>query len=113
MMCKATLLILFEFLELQVLSLVLVLACRAAAASRAEKGVGIRVELKLNKVNVPVLRRDLSGIKLARPVWDTVHRDSIRAALVPGRGVSTIRENPGRMAREKFSGTSIPCSRSL
>eukprot|EP00983_Pelagomonas_calceolata_P097863 1158288-Pelagomonas_calceolata.AAC.6 len=60
------------------------------------KGVGIRAELKFNKVNVPVLRRDLSRIKLVRPVWDRVHKDSIRAALVPARGASSIRENPGR-----------------
>eukprot|EP00983_Pelagomonas_calceolata_P098595 1158368-Pelagomonas_calceolata.AAC.14 len=42
-------------------------------------------------MNAPVLGRDLSRIKVGRPAWDRVHKDSIRAALVSVRGASTIR----------------------
>eukprot|EP00983_Pelagomonas_calceolata_P081337 1155536-Pelagomonas_calceolata.AAC.1 len=45
--------------------------------------------------------------------WDKVHKDSIRAALVPGRGSSTIRGSKSGRAGDVFSGTSAPCSRSL
>eukprot|EP00983_Pelagomonas_calceolata_P075602 1153086-Pelagomonas_calceolata.AAC.3 len=46
-------------------------------------------------MNVPVLGRDdLSMIKVGRPAWDRVHKHSIRAALVLGRGAITVRENP-------------------
>eukprot|EP00983_Pelagomonas_calceolata_P008138 264713-Pelagomonas_calceolata.AAC.1 len=48
----------------------------------------------LNKVYVPVLRRDLGKIKVRLSTWDRAHKDSIRAALVLSRGASTIRENP-------------------
>eukprot|EP00983_Pelagomonas_calceolata_P054117 1143571-Pelagomonas_calceolata.AAC.2 len=59
------------------------------------KRVGIRAESKSNKMNVPVLRKDLSRIKVGKPTWDRAH-NSIRAALVSGRGASTSRENPVR-----------------
>eukprot|EP00983_Pelagomonas_calceolata_P025308 793924-Pelagomonas_calceolata.AAC.1 len=44
-------------------------------------------------MNVPVLRKDLSRIKVVRSIWDRAHKDSIRAALVPGRGANTIGKN--------------------
>eukprot|EP00983_Pelagomonas_calceolata_P055352 1144116-Pelagomonas_calceolata.AAC.1 len=76
-----------------------VLACWAAAASRvirekglsrdSGKGVGIRAESKFDTVNVPVLRRDLSRIKVGGSAWDRAHDDRTRTALVPGRGAST------------------------
>eukprot|EP00983_Pelagomonas_calceolata_P066455 1149052-Pelagomonas_calceolata.AAC.1 len=47
-----------------------------------------------NKVNVPVLRRDLGRIKVSLSAWDRAHKDSIRATLVPGREASTVREKP-------------------
>eukprot|EP00983_Pelagomonas_calceolata_P064823 1148302-Pelagomonas_calceolata.AAC.2 len=58
---------------------------------QSRKKVGIRAECKLNKTDVPVLGRVLSRIKLGRPAWDRAQKDSIRAALVSGRGASTIR----------------------
>eukprot|EP00983_Pelagomonas_calceolata_P117575 1160428-Pelagomonas_calceolata.AAC.11 len=66
-------------------------------------------------MDVPVLRRDLSRIKVGSSSWDREHKESIRAALAPSRGANTIRENPvrdcsGDVFREMFS---IPCSRSL
>eukprot|EP00983_Pelagomonas_calceolata_P047310 1140571-Pelagomonas_calceolata.AAC.1 len=45
------------------------------------KGIGIREDFESNKVNVPVLRRDLSRIKVRRPAWDRGHKGSSRAAL--------------------------------
>eukprot|EP00983_Pelagomonas_calceolata_P007014 228190-Pelagomonas_calceolata.AAC.1 len=60
------------------------------------KRVGIRAEFEFNKMNVPVLGSDLPRIKVGRPGWDRAHKDSIRTALVSGRGASTIRENPVR-----------------
>eukprot|EP00983_Pelagomonas_calceolata_P086211 1156718-Pelagomonas_calceolata.AAC.4 len=66
-MCKITLLFLSGFLKLQVLSLVIVLACWAVAASRVGKGL---VSGQFNKVNVPVLRRDLSRIDEGGSAWD-------------------------------------------
>eukprot|EP00983_Pelagomonas_calceolata_P021594 676588-Pelagomonas_calceolata.AAC.1 len=66
MMCKVTLLFLFGFLKLRDLSLVMVLVCWALPSGRcsfqSRKGVGIREEFKFNKMNVPVLRKDLSRI---------------------------------------------------
>eukprot|EP00983_Pelagomonas_calceolata_P083831 1156238-Pelagomonas_calceolata.AAC.2 len=47
-------------------------------------------------MNVPVLRRDLGRIDVGRSSWDRAHKDSIRAAMVSGRGASTIKENPVR-----------------
>eukprot|EP00983_Pelagomonas_calceolata_P059630 1146012-Pelagomonas_calceolata.AAC.1 len=58
--------------------------------------VGIRAEFKSNKVNVPIVRRNLNGIKVGRPTSDRAHKDSIRAPLVSGRGASTIGEDPVR-----------------
>eukprot|EP00983_Pelagomonas_calceolata_P121834 1160839-Pelagomonas_calceolata.AAC.6 len=58
--------------------------------------VGIRAELDLNKVNVPVLGRDLIRVKVGRSAWDRAHKANVRAALVPGRGASTIREKTVR-----------------
>eukprot|EP00983_Pelagomonas_calceolata_P077005 1153682-Pelagomonas_calceolata.AAC.1 len=55
--------------------------------------VGTRAEFKFNEVNVPVLRRDLGRIKVGRSAWDRAYKDSIRMALVPGRGASTIRKS--------------------
>eukprot|EP00983_Pelagomonas_calceolata_P016838 530116-Pelagomonas_calceolata.AAC.1 len=82
---------------------------QASGSFQSGKGVGIRAVIKLYKINVPVLRRDLIRIKLNRPAWDKVHKDSIRAALMPGRGARTVREKlqgpyrPGvtRVTREK------------
>eukprot|EP00983_Pelagomonas_calceolata_P127723 1161439-Pelagomonas_calceolata.AAC.2 len=34
------------------------------------KGFDIRTELELNKVNVPVSRRDRGGIEVGRSAWD-------------------------------------------
>eukprot|EP00983_Pelagomonas_calceolata_P040407 1137602-Pelagomonas_calceolata.AAC.7 len=79
-MYKVTLMFLFGFLELQLLSLVEVLACWAVAASRVGKGL--------------VSEQNLSSTR--------VNKDSIRAALVPGRGASTNSQS-GR-ARDMFSG---------
>eukprot|EP00983_Pelagomonas_calceolata_P040081 1137448-Pelagomonas_calceolata.AAC.1 len=66
MMCKVTL-FLFGLLELQVLSLVTVLTCWTVVASTVGKGLptptsGIRANLKFNKGNVPLLRRDLCWV---------------------------------------------------
>eukprot|EP00983_Pelagomonas_calceolata_P122197 1160884-Pelagomonas_calceolata.AAC.15 len=47
-------------------------------------------------MNVPVLGRDLSRIKVGSLSWDRAHKDSVRAALVSGRGASTVLENPVR-----------------
>eukprot|EP00983_Pelagomonas_calceolata_P064817 1148298-Pelagomonas_calceolata.AAC.1 len=52
-----------------------------------------------NKVNVPVLRRDLVRIKVSLCAWDRAHEDSIRAALVPGRGANAIRRTQSGIAR--------------
>eukprot|EP00983_Pelagomonas_calceolata_P045512 1139770-Pelagomonas_calceolata.AAC.1 len=60
------------------------------------KRVGIRADFIFNKMNVPVLRRDLSRTKVGRWAWDRAHRESVRAALVPGREASVIREYPVR-----------------
>eukprot|EP00983_Pelagomonas_calceolata_P048859 1141249-Pelagomonas_calceolata.AAC.1 len=56
--------------------------------------VGAWAKFELNKVDISVLRRDLGRIKVDLLAWDRVHKESIRTALVPGRGVSTIREKP-------------------
>eukprot|EP00983_Pelagomonas_calceolata_P037565 1136394-Pelagomonas_calceolata.AAC.10 len=60
------------------------------------KKVGIRAESIFNKTDVPVLGRDLSRINVSGSAWDGAHKDSVRAALVPGSGASTSRENPVR-----------------
>eukprot|EP00983_Pelagomonas_calceolata_P069561 1150406-Pelagomonas_calceolata.AAC.2 len=60
------------------------------------KGVCIRAKFKVNKMNVLVLRKDLSRINVCGSAWDRAHKCSIRVALVSGRGASTIRENPVR-----------------
>eukprot|EP00983_Pelagomonas_calceolata_P070451 1150789-Pelagomonas_calceolata.AAC.2 len=77
------------------------------------EGVGIRAELKSNKIDIPVLRRDLNRIELGRMAWNRAQEHSIRAALVPGRGASTIWKTMPGIAWEMLSGTSIFCSRSL
>eukprot|EP00983_Pelagomonas_calceolata_P004176 135709-Pelagomonas_calceolata.AAC.1 len=51
------------------------------------------LELRFNKVNFSVLRSDLRRIKVSLSAWDRSHKEDIRAALVPGRGASTIRKN--------------------
>eukprot|EP00983_Pelagomonas_calceolata_P048609 1141135-Pelagomonas_calceolata.AAC.2 len=51
------------------------------------------LDSKFNKVDVPTLRRDLGRIKVSLSAWDRALKDSIRAALAPGRGASTLREN--------------------
>eukprot|EP00983_Pelagomonas_calceolata_P023503 740009-Pelagomonas_calceolata.AAC.1 len=56
------------------------------------EGVGMRAGYNFNKMNVPVLGRDLGRIQVGKPAWDRAHEDSIRAALVPGKGASTIRK---------------------
>eukprot|EP00983_Pelagomonas_calceolata_P050038 1141775-Pelagomonas_calceolata.AAC.2 len=43
------------------------------------KGLGTRAEFKVDKVNVPVLRRDLSRIKVSALAWERAHKDSVRA----------------------------------
>eukprot|EP00983_Pelagomonas_calceolata_P018397 575972-Pelagomonas_calceolata.AAC.1 len=98
MMCKATLLFLFGFLELQVFKFEpgYSAGMLGRCSFQSGKGVGIRAGFKSNKMDVPILGRYLSRIKLGRPAWDRAHKDSIRAALVLGRGASTIRENPVR-----------------
>eukprot|EP00983_Pelagomonas_calceolata_P041146 1137937-Pelagomonas_calceolata.AAC.3 len=48
----------------------------------------------VNKVNIPVLKRDLGRVKVSLSTWDRAHKDSVRAALVPVRGADTIREKP-------------------
>eukprot|EP00983_Pelagomonas_calceolata_P043206 1138816-Pelagomonas_calceolata.AAC.2 len=83
-------------------------ACWSVADSTVGKRVGIRAQFKWNKMNVPVLRKDLSRIKVGRLAWDRVLKDSIRAALVPGRGASTIWENlirdsSGDVVRESYA----------
>eukprot|EP00983_Pelagomonas_calceolata_P086627 1156795-Pelagomonas_calceolata.AAC.1 len=67
-------------------------SCNFQSGERA----GIRAEFKFNKMNVPVLRKDPSRINVGSSSWDSVHKDSIRAALVLGRGASTIGKNPVR-----------------
>eukprot|EP00983_Pelagomonas_calceolata_P051464 1142424-Pelagomonas_calceolata.AAC.4 len=74
-----TLLTLFGLLELRILSLVIALACWAVAASIVGKGL-VSGQIKSNKVNVPILRRDLCRIKVGGSAWDRAHKDSIRAA---------------------------------
>eukprot|EP00983_Pelagomonas_calceolata_P079610 1154763-Pelagomonas_calceolata.AAC.1 len=51
------------------------------------------------KVNVSILRRDLRRIKVSLSAWVRAHKDSIRAALVAGRGASTIREKKSGIAQ--------------
>eukprot|EP00983_Pelagomonas_calceolata_P044982 1139512-Pelagomonas_calceolata.AAC.2 len=60
--------------------------------------------LSLPVVNVPVSQKNLSRIKVGGPAWDRAHKDSIRAALVSGRGASTIKGNP---VRENLGDASI------
>eukprot|EP00983_Pelagomonas_calceolata_P047479 1140663-Pelagomonas_calceolata.AAC.1 len=48
-----------------------------------------------NEVDIPVLRKDLGRMKVGSSAWDRAHKESIRAALVAGRGASTIREKSG------------------
>eukprot|EP00983_Pelagomonas_calceolata_P023314 734359-Pelagomonas_calceolata.AAC.1 len=71
-MCRVTLLFLFEFLELRALSL--------------------WTEFQFNEVDISILRKDLGRTKVGSSAWDRAHKESIRAALVAGRGASTIRE---------------------
>eukprot|EP00983_Pelagomonas_calceolata_P056413 1144581-Pelagomonas_calceolata.AAC.13 len=44
------------------------------------KGVSIRAEFKFNKMNIPLLRRNLGSIKVGGSAWDRAHKDGIRAA---------------------------------
>eukprot|EP00983_Pelagomonas_calceolata_P061250 1146749-Pelagomonas_calceolata.AAC.1 len=66
---------------------------RSCCTFKSNERIRVRAEFPFNKVDVPVLRRDLGGFKMSLSAWDRAHKDSIRAALVPGRGASTIREN--------------------
>eukprot|EP00983_Pelagomonas_calceolata_P042862 1138686-Pelagomonas_calceolata.AAC.2 len=49
------------------------------------KRFGISAEFEFSKINIPVLRRDLSRMKVGRSAWDRAHKGSIRAALVLDR----------------------------
>eukprot|EP00983_Pelagomonas_calceolata_P010664 345026-Pelagomonas_calceolata.AAC.1 len=78
--------------------------CRVTSLSLGE-GVGVWTKYQF-KVNIPVLRspcRDLGRINVSLFAWDRAHKDSIRTALVPGRGANTIREKP--VWNEMLSGT--------
>eukprot|EP00983_Pelagomonas_calceolata_P111025 1159739-Pelagomonas_calceolata.AAC.10 len=65
-----------------------------SCSSPSEEMVGIRA--KFNKVNVPVLKRDPSGINVGGSAWDREHEDSIRPAVMLGKGAGTNREKPVR-----------------
>eukprot|EP00983_Pelagomonas_calceolata_P116712 1160339-Pelagomonas_calceolata.AAC.8 len=67
------------------------------------KGVSIRAESKFNKMNVPVMRKDFSRINVCRSTWDRLHKDTVRATLVTGRGASTIRKEPVRNCVRSYS----------
>eukprot|EP00983_Pelagomonas_calceolata_P023363 735420-Pelagomonas_calceolata.AAC.1 len=60
----------------------------------SDERIRVRAEFHFNKMYVPVLRRDLGGIKVGLSAWNRAHKESNRAALVPGRGASNIRGNP-------------------
>eukprot|EP00983_Pelagomonas_calceolata_P064642 1148225-Pelagomonas_calceolata.AAC.2 len=60
---------------------------------QSDGGVGVWTGFQLNKVDIPVLRRDFERIKVGLSAWDRAHKEGIRAALVAGRGASTIRKN--------------------
>eukprot|EP00983_Pelagomonas_calceolata_P008984 292160-Pelagomonas_calceolata.AAC.8 len=71
--------------------------CWAVAASRVEMASG----QNLNSIRwMSLFEEDISRIKVGRSASDRAHKDSTRAALVPGRGASTIRENTVRDSLE-------------
>eukprot|EP00983_Pelagomonas_calceolata_P042650 1138597-Pelagomonas_calceolata.AAC.1 len=68
-MCRVTLLFLFGFLELRVLSLAIIahdddgVRMLSCCMFESDERIRVRVEFHIIKVDVPVLRRDLGGIK--------------------------------------------------
>eukprot|EP00983_Pelagomonas_calceolata_P050385 1141950-Pelagomonas_calceolata.AAC.5 len=86
---------------------------KESCSFQSVKRVGIRAEFKFNKMNVPILEKDLSRIKVVRLAWDRARKDSIRAALVWVEEPVPSGKTHSEIVQEIFSGTSIPCSRSL
>eukprot|EP00983_Pelagomonas_calceolata_P013160 420444-Pelagomonas_calceolata.AAC.1 len=69
----------------------LIVACVGMLGScsfQRNRGIRVWTEFQLNKVDIPVLRRDLGRIMVGLSAWDRAHKESIRAALVAGRGAS-------------------------
>eukprot|EP00983_Pelagomonas_calceolata_P120344 1160697-Pelagomonas_calceolata.AAC.7 len=89
-----------RFLELRVLSLFTVLACWAVAASRMGKGLVFGQNLfsarRITLSQEAILAGSIDPCKVGRLAWDRAHKDSTRAALVPGRGASTSRGKPSQ-----------------
>eukprot|EP00983_Pelagomonas_calceolata_P034431 1079090-Pelagomonas_calceolata.AAC.1 len=55
---------------------------------KSDERICVKAEFQVNKADVPVLRRDLGRIKVSLSARNRAHHESIRAALVPGRGTS-------------------------
>eukprot|EP00983_Pelagomonas_calceolata_P129277 1161593-Pelagomonas_calceolata.AAC.1 len=83
-----------------------VMACyrpHSVDSCRFQSGKRVSIWAELHKVNVPVLRRDLSRIKVGESAWARVHIDRIRAALMQGRGANAMtKKSRSGKAREIF-----------